>query len=91
MASPNFIITLPVFFFHLSAQYPGSGHERGLFTASDPHFTKNEGVRPFTQRTFVVYIKKKQMKTISIIIVAMGIICVFYQQYVEMKAKKTNH
>jgi uncharacterized membrane protein len=31
------------------------------------------------------------MKTISIIIVALGAICVFYQQYLETKAKKTNH
>lgn len=30
------------------------------------------------------------MKTISILIVAMGIICVFYQQYIESKANKTN-
>lgn len=30
------------------------------------------------------------MKTISIIIVALGIICVIWQQYLEMKAKKSN-
>jgi hypothetical protein len=30
------------------------------------------------------------MKIISIIIIALGIICVFWQQYLEIKARKSN-
>jgi len=68
-----------------------SDHKRGVFALYELLFTKNEGHKGPSQQTFVMYSKHKQMKTISIIIVALGALCVFYQQYLETKAKKTDH